>query len=116
MTRRVLAKSCWAVVQYLEANAICSDPVIERRIPEYSRCILSLFLFLDISEEDNFGTFTELDINHIANFSFTVKSLMVEALTMVHPTSLGTEFQMILQEDSGQFLPRLDEGKFIKIK
>ena len=41
---------------------------------------------------------------------------MVEALTMVHPTSLGTEFQMILQEDSGQFLPRLDEGKFIKVK
>ena len=41
---------------------------------------------------------------------------MVEALTMVHPTSLGTEFQMILREDSGRFLPRLDEGKFIKVK
>jgi hypothetical protein len=41
---------------------------------------------------------------------------MVEALTMVHPTSLATEFQMILREDSGQFLPRLDEGKFIIMK
>lgn len=41
---------------------------------------------------------------------------MVEALTMVHPTSLGTELQMILQEDLGQFLPRLDEGKFMKVK
>ena len=41
---------------------------------------------------------------------------MVEALTMVHPTSLGTEIQTILREYSGQFLPRLDEGKFIKVK
>lgn len=92
LTRRVLVKSCWAVVQYLEANSICPDPVIGRRIPEYSRCILSLFLFLDTSEEDNF-----------------VKSLLVEALTLVNPSSLGTELQMILREDLGQFLPRLDE-------
>jgi hypothetical protein len=45
---------------------------------------------------------------------FTVKGLMVEALTMVQSSSLGTELQVILREDSGQFLPRLDEGKAMK--
>jgi hypothetical protein len=116
-TRRVLVKSCWAVVQYLEANAISPDPVIEHRIPEYSRCLLSLFLFLDIFEEDNFSTFTANLIRIImSRLFFAAKSLMVEALSMVHPGSLGTEFQMILREDSGHFLPRLDEGNVIKVK
>jgi len=32
---------------------------------------------------------------------------------MVQPSSLGTELQVILREDSGNFLPRLDEGKVI---
>ena len=40
---------------------------------------------------------------------------MVEALTMVQPSSLGTELQIILRENSGQFLPRLDEGKVVKV-
>lgn len=36
---------------------------------------------------------------------------MIEALTMIQASSLGNELQVILREDSGRFLLRLDEGK-----
>ncbi|KAF8973892.1 hypothetical protein BDZ97DRAFT_403357 [Flammula alnicola] len=88
-----LGKLFWAVIQYLEACIVNADSAILPRIPEYTRCMLTIYTLLGASYDDIF-----------------MKSLIIEALTLVPPDTFTISLKNVLKDKAVQFLPKFDEA------
>ncbi|CAA7266575.1 unnamed protein product [Cyclocybe aegerita] len=62
----ILAKICLVVIQYLEANLVRHCPDVDKKIVEFSRCLLLIFTSLGSSAD-----------------CYIAKSLIIEALSLV---------------------------------
>ncbi|KAF8203691.1 hypothetical protein BJ912DRAFT_207243 [Pholiota molesta] len=50
----MLSKLCWAIIQFLESNALRNDYAIEARTPEYAKLMIITYTLLGTSSEDLF--------------------------------------------------------------
>lgn len=111
MTTTILAKLCWAAVQFLEAHVVHPSPQFEGQIPEICKLLISLFPAVELHyPEDNLGAI-QSSYRALTSDHSPVRALIVEALVLAPSNIISSTLGKVFQNKEAQFISKLDSGK-----
>lgn len=106
----LLGKLSWALIQYLESHVVKADLTIDAQISNFAKSTLVIYSHLGTSRSDVFGRLSYETTQSYVHKISKVKSLLIEALTLIPADAFSDALRAVLLDKPVQFLENLSQG------